>query len=154
MDVVERAWLDLSKMGMQSEMDTSMMISRVEKLLPPIQRRERAIFKQRLSEKTSFNTLLHFLLQKKTAIEHTNDELRSQDTNKRGKANLTRVNQLPIENDSFRGEINEIQSQMKIVIDGLAQVAQAVAGSSSYEGKYYQPNIQKHYDRQQHKSIW
>ena len=64
-DVVERAWLDLSKMGMQSEMDTSMMINHVEKPLPPIQRREWAIFRQKLSEKTSFNTLLHFLLQEK-----------------------------------------------------------------------------------------
>ena len=36
-ETVEKCWLDLSKMSLQSEMDTAVMVSQVEKLLPPLQ---------------------------------------------------------------------------------------------------------------------
>ena len=44
-NTVERCWLDLKKMNLEKEMNTSTMTSHVERLLPTIQKREWTIYK-------------------------------------------------------------------------------------------------------------
>ena len=39
-ETIERAWQDLKGMGLEAEMNTSLMISQIEKLLPHVQKRE------------------------------------------------------------------------------------------------------------------
>ena len=136
-EIVESAWLDLSKMGMQAEMDTAMMISQVEKLLPLIQRREWAIYRQQSDgkqEKGSFKMMMKFLIQEKNAIEYMTDDLRWPEYVTKGNSNFAELNQIEVEDKSGRGVVDEMQFQMKIVIDGLAQVAQAIS-NSSFEGR-------------------
>ena len=80
-EMVERLWLDLSKMNMGSEMNTTMMISFVEKLLPDLQRREWAIYRQiiKLSDKpgknNKFKDMLEFLFREKMAIEYMSEDI-------------------------------------------------------------------------------
>jgi hypothetical protein len=59
-ETVETCWLDLKRMKLESEMNTATMISQIEKLLPPLQKREWALRKQRFQSKslsTPFTTL-------------------------------------------------------------------------------------------------
>jgi hypothetical protein len=51
-ETVETCWLDLKRMKLESEMNTATMISQIEKLLPPLQKREWALRKQRFELKT------------------------------------------------------------------------------------------------------
>ena len=39
-DIVERCWLDLKRLDLESEMNTTTMISQIERLLPSLQKRE------------------------------------------------------------------------------------------------------------------
>jgi hypothetical protein len=51
-ETVETCWLDLKRIKLESEMNTAPMISEIEKLLPPLQKREWALRKQRFELKT------------------------------------------------------------------------------------------------------
>ncbi|CAC5363493.1 unnamed protein product [Mytilus coruscus] len=44
-ETVEKCWLDLKRMNLEAEMNTATMVSQIEKLLPPIQKREWALRK-------------------------------------------------------------------------------------------------------------
>ena len=96
-NTVERCWLDLRKVKLEREMDTSTTISMIEKLLPHTQRREWSLFKQKqMSQDSSpgnskFQLLLQFLLSEKHAIEYMND-VSSTDTHTSGTVNLTSSN--------------------------------------------------------------
>ena len=46
--IVEKCWLDLRKMGINSEMDTAVMVSQVERLLPTLEKRQCALIRQKL----------------------------------------------------------------------------------------------------------
>jgi hypothetical protein len=47
-EVVENCWLDLKKIKLESEMNTSTMVSQIEKFLPRVQKREWIIMKQQI----------------------------------------------------------------------------------------------------------
>ena len=69
-EVIEKCWLDLSKMNMSAEMNTSLMMSQIEKLLPALQRTEWTLTCQKLSKNKSnfrFEDLLEFVLNGKKA---------------------------------------------------------------------------------------
>jgi hypothetical protein len=63
-------------MKLESEMNTVTMISQIEKLLPPLQKREWALRKQRfqLKTRTGFHDFFQFLLEEKNAIEYMQDD--------------------------------------------------------------------------------
>ena len=66
-DIIERCWLDLQRMDMSEEMDTVAMVSMIEKLLPPVQKREWIIHvdTNRIKSKGMFEELLQYLLHEK-----------------------------------------------------------------------------------------
>ncbi|CAC5382018.1 unnamed protein product [Mytilus coruscus] len=60
-------------------MNTATMVSQIEKLLPPIQKREWALRKQKTESKSiplSFKEFLNFLLEEKSALEYMESDLR------------------------------------------------------------------------------
>ena len=50
-DIVERCWLDLKRLDLESEMNTTTMISQIERLLPSLQKREWSLQKHRAEAK-------------------------------------------------------------------------------------------------------
>ena len=77
-NVIERCWLDLRRMDLSEEMNTVTMVSMVERLLPPTQKRE-WILKIDSNVKTSknmFEDLLQYILQEKRVIEYMNHDVR------------------------------------------------------------------------------
>ena len=106
-------------------------------MLPPLQKREWALRKQRfqLKTRTGFHDFLQFLLEEKNAIEYMQDDMR-ECGNSRGKAHsvITTINQ----DDEKDGIVNTLQMQMqenqnmmKQVVEGLTQVAQMVSHSNN-----------------------
>lgn len=70
-EVVENCWLDLKKIKLVYEMNTSTMMSQIEKLLPVVQKMEWIIMKQELKAsdyKDIFRTFLDCLLREKHAL--------------------------------------------------------------------------------------
>ena len=78
-DVIERCWLDLKRMDLSEEMDTVAMVSMIEKLLPPVQKREWIIQvdSKNFTSKGMFEELLNYLLREKRVIEYTEHDLRA-----------------------------------------------------------------------------
>ena len=65
--------------GTEREMNTSIMISQIEKLIPTMQRREWALICQKLmndKRSCSFDNLLEFLRNEKQAIDHMSEDVR------------------------------------------------------------------------------
>ena len=77
-DIVERSWLDLHRMGLAGEMDTVSMVSMIERLLPTTQKCEWVlkIETKHVDSKNMFNELLLFLLQEKRVIAYMDHDLR------------------------------------------------------------------------------
>lgn len=77
-DIVERAYLDLEKLGLSEEMNTVTMVSYIEKLLPPLQKREWTKILQTLDDASEmFQKLLGYLIKEKQALEYMNDDIRT-----------------------------------------------------------------------------
>ncbi|CAC5404641.1 unnamed protein product [Mytilus coruscus] len=94
-ETVEKCWLDLKRMNLEAEMNTATMVSQIEKLLPPIQKREWALRKQKTESKSiplSFKEFLNFLLEEKSALEYMESDLREYGTAK-GKINTFDANE-------------------------------------------------------------
>lgn len=89
-EVVENCWLDLKKIELVYEMNTSTMVSQREKLLPVVQKMEWIIMKQELKAsdyKDIFRTFLDFLLREKHALEYMHSDISNDDNGiQRGKA--------------------------------------------------------------------
>ena len=76
---MERCWLDLTKPELEAEMNRSTMISLVERLLPPTQKREWTLLKQESLELTAdrkFKALMTYLIKETHAIEYMNSNIR------------------------------------------------------------------------------
>ena len=77
--IVERCWLDLRRLKLEREMNTSTMTTIIKKLLPMTQKWEWILYKQHNLEPTAtekFESLLAYLLQEKNAIEYMNADIR------------------------------------------------------------------------------
>jgi hypothetical protein len=136
-ETVETCWLDLKRMKLESEMNTATMISQIEKLLPPLQKREWALRKQRfqLKTRTGFHDFFQFLLEEKNAIEYMQDDMR-ECGNSRGKAHsvITTINQDDVKDgivNTLQMQMQENQNMMKQVVEGLTQVVQMVSHSNN-----------------------
>lgn len=132
-DVVDNCWLDLKKMDLEREMDTSTMVSQIERLLPSVQKREWALQKQRPSPKSQvFNFLLDFLLQEKQAMEYINADMRETEQRcQRGKAHSSTVEECPSEDSkpTVQDQLNRQGEMLEQVVQGLTQVAQVLTGT-------------------------
>ena len=110
-ETVENCWLDLKRMNLEAEMDTTSMLSTIEKLLPEVQKREWTLQKPSSSK---FSDLLGFLTKEKTAIEYMSDDLRSERNSQKGKVNLSEIEEVVSEESEKRKDENE---DTKLVIN-------------------------------------
>ncbi|KAK4324215.1 hypothetical protein Pmani_005217 [Petrolisthes manimaculis] len=75
---VERCWLDLKRMNLASEMNTSNTVSHIEKILPMTQKREWVILAEDITDPQKiFEELLEFLLKEKRVLEYMDSSIRS-----------------------------------------------------------------------------
>ena len=117
-ETVENCWLDLKRMNLQSEMDTTSMLSTIEKLLPEVQKREWTLQKP---ENSKFSKLLDFLIKEKNAIEYMSDEIRCDKGSHKTKVHHTEfdsetdqpVQPVQKEDDKQSVVINLLEKQME-----------------------------------------
>ena len=93
-DVVEDAYRDLLRLGLEREITTTSSVSIIEKTLPPDIRKEWAKWvsfdASEIDKKDKFPSLLKFLLNHKRAIEYDSSNIRSKNTQSvRGAVHLT-----------------------------------------------------------------
>ena len=125
-EVVERAWLDLGGMNLDGEMNTAVMISQVEKLLPPLQKREWALEHQQICVKgrCTFKDSLSFLRRERQAIEYISEDVRTEMTSCR------KVNTVGVEYENVveKDKVAQTElSEVKELIEGLAQVVKGMS---------------------------
>ena len=87
-DLVERCWLDLKRLKLESEMNTTTMIIQIENLLPSIQKREWSLQKNQAElrkDPVRFPEFLQFLLEEKQAMEYMEDDIRESNLPMRSK---------------------------------------------------------------------
>lgn len=76
--VVERPWLDIMKIGLESEMKTASMDTLVERLLPNALKRAWVLNTQNIADPSDlFESLLNFLLTETKVCEYLESDLRS-----------------------------------------------------------------------------
>ncbi|KAK3882458.1 hypothetical protein Pcinc_013165 [Petrolisthes cinctipes] len=76
-DKIETCWLDLKKMNLTAEMNTSNMVSHIEKILPSTQKREWVIVAENIANSDQiFPELLKFLLREKRVLEYMDSGIR------------------------------------------------------------------------------
>ncbi|XP_071519126.1 uncharacterized protein [Panulirus ornatus] len=130
--IVERASLDLEKVNLSEEMNTVTMVSHIEKLLPPMQKREWTKILQTLKDKSKmFEELLKYLLKEKQALEYMNDDIRA--TNPNSKVHVHSVN-LDSETDVFTTAITQLhgkQSKMEECLVHLSKQISMLTGNMS-----------------------
>ena len=99
-----QVWLDLQRMDLSEEMDTVTMVSMIEKLLPPIQKREWIIHvdTNRLNSKGLFEELLQYLLWEKRVIEYTEHDLRTDKSRTFHPATVNQLDQPSTSSSSHR----------------------------------------------------
>lgn len=69
--------MDLKRAGLESEMNTSAMLSHIEKILPTTQMHEWAIRKQRRQAiNFDFQEFLDYLREERNAMEYMEDDVR------------------------------------------------------------------------------
>ena len=80
-EIVERSWLELKKLNLAQEMNTTSMVTMIEKLLPKTQKREWVTRMDRrqsseTNENSIFEALLSYLQQEKKVIEYMDNDVR------------------------------------------------------------------------------
>ena len=139
-DVVERCWLDLKRLGLESEMNTTVMISQIERLLPNVQKREWSLQKHRAESRQAFlrfPDFLGFLLEEKIAMEYMEDDMRESKLYTSSKIHNAVIDgiceesstEAPVRN--LQDQIQENQKAIQKVIEGLAQVTKVISQPSS-----------------------
>ena len=136
-EVVEKSWLDLKGMGLEREMNTSIMISKIEKLIPTLQRREWALVRRKMMsiKKTcSFEYLLEFLRNERVAIEYMSEDV-SVDSTKRVNLIDSNYEGLMVEsnhNEEMINAWNPELTKIKEIVDGLVQVVKGISSSNNF----------------------
>ena len=131
-ETVERSWLSLKQMKMEREMDTTTMVSQIERLLPPTQKREWVLRKHRSSSSgdPQFPPFLEFLLEEKLALEYMQDELRQSQSSSRSQIHTAQIEDVIDGNNQKDESIESLKTQMAEVVQGLAQVTKAIASAA------------------------
>ena len=130
-DIVERCYLDLKKVNLQSELNSASMLAQFEKKLPSVRMHEWALKKQKLlSGKTvpsilPFETFLEYLQEQRRAMEYADENVRlvSSSSLSTAKGVVNTASRSTCED----GKLNDIQSQLDQLVKGLAHVAEIVA---------------------------
>lgn len=145
-ETIERAWQDLKGMNLENEMDTTLMISQIEKLLPSVQKREWTLIRQgllRAKKSCTFLNLLEFLRAEREAIEYMNEELRAEN-NKPRKTEDSKMVSLTEGKDEEANKSSEVQS-LREMIEGLVQVVKGSYNASSGNSRVTSSNPTQNY---------
>ena len=116
-ETIENCWLDLKRMNLEAEMDTTSMLSTVEKLLPEVQKREWTLQKPSSSHddrSSKFSHLLAFLIREKTAIEYMSDDLRNDRSSHKGKVSFAEIEEQEEEEIGSKGDKDDSQTNLVI----------------------------------------
>ena len=74
-NIIERSWLDLKKLGLESELSNSTNLVMIEKLLHPNLRREWIIIYKALDpNEPAFPKLMDFLTRERSILRHRSDD--------------------------------------------------------------------------------
>ena len=142
-DVIERAWLDMEKLGLKSEMDTISIVSLVERILPRKLQHDwvvKASEADKDDERSLFEKLLNFLLQEKRICKYLDRNIRSNTSKK--------VNACSVDNEpsNIAIALNDLKlsqvSSNNMVVDCLTNVTKLLSSMSN--NKQENDNIAKH----------
>ena len=127
--VVERAWLDMKKMGLESEMKTTWMVTLVERLLPHVLKRSWVLKVQTVDDSRDlFENLLDFLLTERRVCEYLDSDLRSNPTKLTTHSVVGEETSCENVQDALQ-EIKVIQGQQNAMItECLSTVAKLASG--------------------------
>ena len=121
-DVIERCYLDLKKVNLQSEMNTVFMLGQFEKKLPASRMHDWALEKHKIAPgKKQFDVLLEYLRNQRIAMEYADEQVR-QNPYTKGSINTAGCH-------AEISDENNIQTQLDQIVKGLAHVAEIVKGS-------------------------
>ncbi|XP_045117673.1 uncharacterized protein LOC123508205 [Portunus trituberculatus] len=130
-NMVERAYLDLDRLGLSSEMNTVTMVSQVEKLLPSVQKREWVKILQTIKDKDElFAKLLDYLLKEKQALEYMHADVRVTGNTNRAQVHAANMDSetseltaalttLQGKQDKMEESLNKLTKQISTVVENV-----------------------------------
>ena len=105
-NVLERAWLDMNKLNLQSEMNTTSMVTLVEGILPRRLLHDWVKLSESLVDKsTLFEHLLKFLLQEKRICQYMSSDTRSNKVKSHNGKSDTKVS-----SHTLSGDVNKLDA--------------------------------------------
>ena len=108
-ETVEMCWLDLKRLKLESEMNTTTMISEIERLLPTLQKREWTLQKPNNAE---FIHLKDFLVKEKQAVEYMTEDIRSTNKHTKSRVNFAGITEgEPVESTNVI--VNLLEKQLE-----------------------------------------
>ncbi|XP_043208351.1 uncharacterized protein LOC122373955 isoform X4 [Amphibalanus amphitrite] len=141
-DVIERNWLELQRLGMQQEMNNTTMVTMIEKLLPRTQQRE-WVTKMDNQGNTSkigdstFQALLSYLLQEKRVMEYMENDVRQTSNVSRRQVNQT-INSAEANssdqtttNDATENDMKKIYNQIQNMAERMEDIFKGNTGSNN-----------------------
>ncbi|XP_063843679.1 uncharacterized protein LOC135090655 [Scylla paramamosain] len=91
-EVIEKCWTDMSKNNLEVQMSTVIVISLIEKILPPQQKREWTKIYQNLSNKVNaFPELLKYLKEEKNVLDYIDKDVRKRSHNSKATVHSVEV---------------------------------------------------------------
>ena len=138
---VEHCFLDLKKMGLEREMNSTSMVSYIERVLPDRQKREWVLYSEKhKNDKDLFMLLMDFLLREKRVLEYMDADIRSSKASAKGACNSTAGQIIPEKEDSVClaiSKLTEDQSEMRVTLSSLAAaIANLNKSESSNDSRY------------------
>ena len=133
-DIIEKAWLDMAKLGLQSEMDNISIVTLVERILPRKLQHDwvlRAAEQEDNQDQSLFEKLLDFLLKEKRIYEYLDRDIRSSSSTKVNVCSVKSDYADPVDIKMALNELKVSQDNNNIVVsECLTNVAKLLSGMS------------------------
>ena len=146
-NVIERGWLDMCKLNLEEELNTTSMVTLVEIILPKKLFHDWVRISERLADKSSlFKNLLDFLLEEKRICEYMNSDIRGLNTHRLNTHNFQCDSDKNVGDGVTLQEIKLAQDHQNIVIsECLNSVSKLMSGvSPNVNYPNYNNNVPKH----------
>ena len=151
-DIIEKAWLDMVKLGLQSEMDNVSIVTLVERILPRKLQHDWVLKATEPAddedEPSLFKKLLHFLLREKDIYEYLDRDIRSASCTNKVDINVACVSSDssgPVDVKVALDELKLSQNKNTVVVsECLTNVAKLLSGISKNNPDIDQNVIKKY----------
>lgn len=111
-------------MNLEMEMNTANVVSHIERILLPTQKKEWVIIAESITDASElFESMLEFLLKEKRVIKYMTSNIRAGQPGIRGRAHNTSVNQ---DQEEATHAIREIHTQQEEIIKSIADINHVV----------------------------